>query len=311
MVIVLIALLFRPVINGTDGEVGERIGLSLAHHIDSGEESGSEGGDAGSASDDRINATAQSLAIGSTDSSAANLDAAMAEALGSLNLAQSGVDVSPSQAGSVGDSGLGGGGGGGGNGHRTGSGGSGGTETEFLGIKGKGSSFVFVVDYSDSMSAYSGRPINRAKYELINAIKALGRVNQFQIIFYNDTPSQYGGTLGSPGGLLFANDNEKEAAAQYVRGITPAGGTEHYRALLNALKMSSDVLFFLTDAADPNLTQRQVDYLVAQAESRRTTIHAVQFGIGDESSAGGWISQLAEGTRGEYRYVDVSRMTEN
>jgi hypothetical protein len=146
---------------------------------------------------------------------------------------------------------------------------------------------------------------------MANSIQSLTRVNQFQIIFYNDTPSRYSGSLGSAGRLIFANDTEKEAAEDYVRGIMPIGGTEHYGALLNGLEMRPDVLFFLTDAADPDLSQDQVERVVAYAERNRTTIHAVQFGVGTNSGAGHWIEQLARRTRGKFRYIDVSSTSFN
>ncbi len=178
-----------------------------------------------------------------------------------------------------------------------------------MGIEGEGSSFVYVVDYSESMAAFSGSPMSRAKQELVRSIQSLTRVNTFQIVFYNDQPTKYSGSLNRSSGLIFANDIEKEAVLAYIRRIEPFGGTEHYRALLTALSMRPDVVFFLTDAADPNLSSRQLDQVVSRAEGGLTTIHTIQFGTGENNGEGQWIEQLAKRTQGKFRYVDVAKLS--
>lgn len=301
--ILAVAALWQPVTKGTGEQRDRPAGLALAHHKTSGVEYELQGGGNESNTDSSmLNEAIQSQASATNSNAAA--DASMQELLGPLADVLSGVAVSGANAGSVGDAGLSGQGSGGDTrGHASK------TKTSFMGIEGQGSSFVYVVDYSESMSTYSGTPMVRAKSELAYSIQSLGRVNQFQIVFYNDQPSRYFGSLGNSSGLIFANDVEKEAATSYVKNVLPIGGTEHYRALLLALDLKPDVIFFLTDGADPSLSQRQIDQVISRADANQTTIHAVQFGVGSNRGDGRWIEQLSQRARGKFRYVDVSKIS--
>ena len=89
------------------------------------------------------------------------------------------------------------------------------------------------------------------------------------------------------------------------------GGTAHLPALRQALAMSPDVIFFLTDADDPSLTQPQLHEIRERAELSRTTIHAVQFNLGPAPNDGSWIRVLAEMNRGTYKYIDVTSFNKN
>jgi hypothetical protein len=297
--ILLLALLWKPITKGTGGDRDRPIGIAVASQKVDGVqyELQSGGGSQSKSSDAEL---AQAISQASTNSS--TIDATMDQLLGPLASALQGIEASNGAAAGLGDAGLSG----------TGTGGdSRGTgtksKTSFMGVEGQGNSFVYVVDYSESMTEYNGTPMQRAKDEIGNSLRTLSRINQFQIIFYNEKPSKYYGSLNNTGGLIFANDVEREAAARYVQSINPIGGTEHYRALLVALDLLPDVIFFLTDATQPRLSSSQLDRIISKAEGNQTTIHTIQFGSGLDQSEGSWIEQLANRSRGKFRYVDVSK----
>jgi hypothetical protein len=74
------------------------------------------------------------------------------------------------------------------------------------------------------------------------------------------------------------------------------------------LSFGPDVLFFMTDADEPRLTDAQLQDLQERALRTQTTIHAIEFRAGPQSGNGGWIRSLAEMTKGTYRYVDVETL---
>src|SRR5262249_44604264 len=86
------------------------------------------------------------------------------------------------------------------------------TEKKFLGVTGRGTSFVFVFDRSLSME---GAALAAAKRELLASLAGLERVHQFQIIFYNEKPR-----IMPPGQMNFADENGKRQAESFVGSIT-------------------------------------------------------------------------------------------
>jgi hypothetical protein len=73
-----------------------------------------------------------------------------------------------------------------------------------------------------------------------------------------------------------------------------------------ALSMGPDVIFFLTDADQPALSQRNLDDLADRAQRLGAVIHTIQFGAGGNQGTGAWIAELARLTGGKYRYLDVT-----
>lgn len=180
-------------------------------------------------------------------------------------------------------------------------------KTTVFGIEGEGTRFLYVFDRSDSMNGFQGKPLSMAKSELIESLKSLGRLHEFQIIFYNDSPLPFGGFSGLAPGLLRADDQSKQNAQRFVRDVLAIGGTRHIDALRMALGMNPDVVFFLTDGDFPAPSAADIDNIHSRASRAGATIHSIQFGAGPNQGSGGWIRELAEGTLGKYRYVDVSQ----
>ncbi len=177
--------------------------------------------------------------------------------------------------------------------------------TSVFGIEGTGARFVYVFDRSSSMNGYGGLPMANAKNELIKSLQNLGKIHQFQLIFYNETPLIYG-QLSGAAGMLSATDENKKMAIGYVRRMVPDGGTVHLSALRMGLGFAPDVIYFLTDADEPGVSGREMEDLVDRAERNGTVIHTIQLGSESAPSGGSWMAQLAKATGGKYRYLDVT-----
>ena len=137
--------------------------------------------------------------------------------------------------------------------------GGGKAKTYVFGVPGEGRKFVYVFDRSSSMNDFDGRPIKAAKNQLLKSLKDLGQLHQFQIIFYNKKSRIL--NEHDPR-ILFANDQNKEMARRFVLGMEAFGGTDHMQALNLAINMRPDVIFFLTDAAEPSLNFRRISSIL-------------------------------------------------
>ena len=299
-------VLWRPITRGTGGEADRPVGIAVVHQTNTGTEyflSGSEGGASSAASAESITTDIPNSTIP---------DSQGAAALESLLVDLVPRDASPSISGTNSDmldSGTTGVGASSGIGKSDGKFGTGDkTKTSFLGVEGSGTSFVYVLDRSDSMNVNSGAPMSVARRELITSIDSLNEDNQFQIVFYNDAPIPLSSIRGVSNRMHFAKEADKKRAKQFVRAMIANGGTEHLSALRMGLAFGSDVLFFMTDADEPRLTDAQLQDLQERALRTRTTIHTIQFRAGPQTGSGGWIRALAEMIKGTYRYVDVDTL---
>ncbi len=180
------------------------------------------------------------------------------------------------------------------------------THTYVFGIEGEGSVFLYVFDRSDSMNGYGGRPLAAAKAELINSLRGLEAVHQFQIIFYNNEVSAFNPFAPQPPRLMFADDKSKAMAEDFVRQISGAGGTRHMPPLRLALRLSPDVVFFLTDAAQPRLSEEDLRDL--RRANSGTVIHTIEFGAGPIPGGDNFLKKLARQNNGQYAYVDVTAL---
>jgi hypothetical protein len=213
------------------------------------------------------------------------------------------LNLPGSEAGLPGAGGLTKGGGAG----KGGVGGKGEANVNVFGVQGTGNRFVYVFDRSLSMSGYGGRPLAAAKRELIKSLESLGNVHQFQIVFYNEEPKVFNTRPGQSAQLVFASDENKEHAASFVKGITADGGTRHMDALFRALSMTPDVIFFLTDADDPKLTDADLTRL-RKGNRGGTVINCIEYGSGASQGDNNFLKRLAIQNRGHHVYIDVSRL---
>jgi len=178
------------------------------------------------------------------------------------------------------------------------------TKTYIFGVEGEGSIFIYVFDRSSSMSGFQGRPLAAAKSELIKSIHSLSPTNQFQIIFYNNRLSVFNPNSPQQPQLIFADDTGKTLAEDFVRKVQASGSTEHMAALRAALRLGPDAIFFLTDAADPQLSPSELRELTRL--NKGTMINAIEFGSGPFPGGDNFLMKLARQNDGKHIYVDVT-----
>lgn len=304
LLLLLLMLFWRPDGNGTGSIANQVTGISVVSKTSPGDQYFVEGGSAGAGTSGSSSVAGQgqpgraASSAADSDGPPVSVDDLVSNLIGQYN--------ANGNAG-TGDSGTGlSGTGTAGAGNGTGNGFGSATKTSFMGVEGTGASFVYVFDRSDSMNEAEGAPLRYAKGELINSIASLQSNHQFQIVFYNDAPAMLSTSAGGAGRMIFGNDTDKQRATRFVKSMTGMGGTEHVPAIKMGLSLGPDVLFFLTDAAEPPMTQTELLDIQQRAERSNTTIHAIEFRFGEQQGDGGWIRTLAEMNRGTYRYVNIS-----
>jgi hypothetical protein len=180
--------------------------------------------------------------------------------------------------------------------------------TTVFGVSGSGSRFVYVFDRSDSMNGYGGKPLRAAKAELLRSLESLTERQRFQIVFYNDKPKPFR-MEGMPMQMVAGEAPWVARAQRYVESIAAFGGTEHADAIKLALRMSPDVIFFLTDARIPRLSGAELRDIQNRADRNGTAIHAIEFGAEPSAPADSFLRELAAMNHGQYQYIDVRKLS--
>jgi hypothetical protein len=181
-------------------------------------------------------------------------------------------------------------------------------QTGVFGTKGTGSRFIYVFDRSGSMSGYGGRPMAAAKQQLLLSVRDLQKNHQFQVIFYNEVPIALNPLSPAPPKLLYGTPENREYAMNFVQQIKPDGRTNHVAALDLALNMNPDIIFFLTDADEPQLTTSELNRISRKNASTRASINTIQFGVGRRTGQDNFLRQLASENGGQYAYVDLREL---
>jgi len=176
--------------------------------------------------------------------------------------------------------------------------------TSVYGLSGEGFKFIYVFDRSGSMGGSGNKALNAAKRELLRSLDELGPSHQFQIIFYNEDPTVM--RIGPATNLMFADDANKRAALRFVESISADGATQHEPALVAALQFAPDVVFFLTDADQPELSSAQLDR-IQRLNDGRAVINTIEFGLGPKVRRRNFLDVVAEENGGRSAYVDISR----
>lgn len=179
------------------------------------------------------------------------------------------------------------------------------TQTAIFGVPGEGTKFVYVFDRSASTGGPQYNTLAAAKAQLIQSLEGLQSVHQFQIIFYNQTP-----TVFTPGGrswgLCAATPQNKLLARRFIGSITPDGSTSHLEALRLAIGLRPDVIFFLTDGDEPRLSAEDLEAIRLAAGA--ISINTIEFGAGPPPAVDDFLMLLARQNRGAFGYIDVSRL---
>ncbi len=180
------------------------------------------------------------------------------------------------------------------------------TQTSVFGAAGQGSLFVYVFDRSDSMNDYQRRPLAASRAELIKSLQSLQPTHQFQILFYNSRLTAFNPSRTQSAQLMFATEQNKELAARFVEQVPASNGTQHMDPLRLALRLAPDVIFFLTDAGEPQLTAAELERL--RRLNTGTVINAIEFGVGPDPGGDNFLARLARQSGGQHVYVDVTRL---
>ena len=178
--------------------------------------------------------------------------------------------------------------------------------TGVFGLTGEGYKFVYVFDASASMNSHQGRPLAAAKRELIGSLQSLGKLHQFQIIFYNEYETIFNPT-GVQGRLFFATEENKRAAEDFIQKVTAQLATKHVPSLMTAVNMGPDVIFFLTDGEEPSLTSLELER-IERRNGGRSAIHVVLFGS-NEPGGDNWLKRLARQNGGQYKFFNLNRLS--
>jgi hypothetical protein len=182
--------------------------------------------------------------------------------------------------------------------------GDGSAQTNVFGVPGQGTRFVYVFDRSASME---GSRLAAAKRELIASLYALESRHQFQIIFYSEQPHAMHLVRGGSVQMTLADERGKRLAEQFVRGVFADGPTHHLPALDLALRLRPNVIFFLTDADEPQMSADELSYV--RQLNRNTVINTIEFGAGPPVATYNFLRQLAAENGGQHGYVDASLLT--
>lgn len=175
--------------------------------------------------------------------------------------------------------------------------------TEVFGVKGTGSRFLYIFDRSESMEGYDRRPLLAAKSALKTSLESLGKVQQFQIVFYNDKIRVLE-ISGEPTAMFFATDVNKNSGSRFVDSISGSGGTDHLAALKYGLSLGPDVIFLLTDA-EGGFTPAEMG-AISDWNRGGTVINAIEFGVGSKGrSDDNSLERVARESGGQYTYKNI------
>jgi len=184
------------------------------------------------------------------------------------------------------------------NGTGTGAGegtGNGGGGRGFFGRGTVGRKVVYVVDSSRSMNQPHPGPgktrLGRVKIELINSIRALNPSQKFFIVFFNDGP------IPMPADrLIEASDGAKLQYLRWMINVPAEGHTEPAMALLMALRLNPDTIYFLTDGDfRPTIVKE-----LAASNRKGVKIHTIGF---SQDRGEKLLQTIAKQNEGTYTYV--------
>ncbi|MEW4489539.1 vWA domain-containing protein [Thalassoglobus sp. JC818] len=165
----------------------------------------------------------------------------------------------------------------------------------FFGVNLQGHSVVFVVDASKSMLHPFPGPTKtrfaRVQMELLTSIQAMEETQRFFMILFNEhaypMPSAQ---------LADATNGAKQRYLRWMATAKPEGKTDPEIALLMALQLRPEVIYFLTDG---DFKYRVVEN-VSKANVAKVSINCIGFGD-DEGEK--FLKELAARNGGSYRFI--------
>ncbi|MCI0333281.1 MAG: VWA domain-containing protein [Planctomycetes bacterium] len=152
------------------------------------------------------------------------------------------------------------------------------------------------MDASDSMNERG--KFDRARYELLHSIEQLASDQRYFVIFFND--GAYPMDADEP---VLATEKERAKTVNWVNESHAHGGTNPLPALLHALSLRPDAIFFLSDGQFHPLA---IEVLRAhnrpsrRIKMRQIPIHTIAF---VDHMTIGLMRTIARNSGGEHRFV--------
>ena len=180
-------------------------------------------------------------------------------------------------------------------GEGTGNGGGSAGGRGFFGRGSAGEKVVYVVDSSQSMNHPHPGPgknrLGRVKLELINSVRALQPNQKFFIVFFNEN------AIPMPADrLIEANEASKLQYLRWMVDVPADGHTDPAMALLLALRLNPDTIYFLTDGDFRPTIVREV----AVSNRKGVKIHTIGF---THDRGENLLRAIAKQNGGTYTYV--------
>lgn len=185
-------------------------------------------------------------------------------------------------------------------GNETGDSGTGSGNGKFFGIKPQSKRIVYVVDSSKSMNfphdSEGKTRLGRVKLELARAIQSMDESQQFFVIFFSDIAIPMPASDLQP-----ATNQAKQKFLTWVARVPGIGMTEPYQALLLALKLKPDTIYFLTDGEFDPVIVKSFNKVAAQKyRNHQITVNGICFGSLEGEQA---MRELAENNSGTFTFI--------
>lgn len=183
-------------------------------------------------------------------------------------------------------------------------------------IEGDGSSVIYVIDNSGSMSlsvepfqdengqiVSTGNRLDRAKMELRRSISSLPENFFFNVIFYDEC------TMHCWPGKQQATAANKATAFAWIASVQPDGWTNSGMAVAEALRDKANTSVVLLSDGSPNFldcgmvyvgTFQQHQDLIRNSNSQRATVNAFGIGLSSDRDARSFMQTVAAENGGSY-----------
>ncbi len=175
-------------------------------------------------------------------------------------------------------------------------------KVRFVGTSGIGKRIVFVVDASAAMGGGKQTPLSHARKELDFSFQDLNESQRFQVVCFNEEAN----TLPTEGTDLMipvSPSNLKRAHA-FLETVKGTGRGDPVNALIKAVSLKPDLIFFLSDENAVQLDAAQIELIKKQAGN--IPINGVEIGSGMEPDDSPPIKLLANACQGRFQWVNAS-----
>ncbi len=170
----------------------------------------------------------------------------------------------------------------------------------FFGMNPKSKKIVFVVDSSKSMNfphdSVGKTRLGRVKLELAKAIHSMDKNQEFFVIFFSDFAIPMPARQLQP-----ATPAAKQKYLSWVARVPGIGTTEPLQALILALRLQPDTIFFLTDGQfNPSIVRAFNEVAEKTHYNQNVVVNGICLGNREGEQL---IRELAEKNSGKYTFI--------